>query len=82
VLKTESSIGTVVTHSSAVSNPKLQKEHKETWYSKLFWQIVIPIAVTVIAAIIILRLTGKKEKRPVNRLCLNGFRVLLFVMKT
>ena len=32
--------------------------------------------------IIILRLTGKKEKRPVNRLCLNGFRVLLFVIKT
>ncbi len=55
-LKIESSIGTVVAHSSAVSKPKLQKEHKETWYSKLFWKIIIPIAVTVIAAVIIWRL--------------------------
>ncbi|MDD2190437.1 MAG: hypothetical protein PHV71_08165 [Eubacteriales bacterium] len=56
VPENESSIGTAVIHSSAISNPKPQKEHKETWYSKLFWQIVIPIAVTVIAAIIVWRL--------------------------
>lgn len=56
VLKTESSIGTTVTQSNGPSNPMPQKEQKETWYSKLFWQIAIPIVVTVVAAIIVWQL--------------------------
>ena len=44
--------------STTIHDPKVkpQRKRKESWYAQLFWKIVIPIVVTVIAAIIVWKL--------------------------
>lgn len=37
---------------STIANMVSEKAEKEKWYSKLFWQLIIPIAVAIIVAII------------------------------
>lgn len=49
-------IDATATDNAIPSKTTDQREYEEPWYAKLLWQLVIPIAVTVIGAIIVWRL--------------------------